>query len=189
VALIRRGEVWVVRLNPNQGTEVGKVRPVVVPLTSQRRRGAEALRVSIRPRDRLLRECWAMAEQPRALDRSRLGEGPLTLLSGPEMEALEQALRAAMGLAALATESGTAAGSCCWLVTRAMASASAAHNTGACMVFLQPQTAQISSRSSARPSASSAASRRLTFTSRSAIPGWPARQISTACSWGRLDAP
>jgi mRNA interferase MazF len=115
VALIRRGEVWVARLNPNQGAEVGKVRPVVViqadaltgaglatvlvvPLTSQRRRGAEALRVSIRPRDRLLRECWAMAEQPRALDRSRLGEGPLTLLSGPEMEALEQALRAALGL-------------------------------------------------------------------------------------------
>jgi len=64
VALIRRGEVWVARLNPNQGAEVGKVRPVVVPLTSQRRRGAEALRVSIRPRDRLLRECWAMAEQP-----------------------------------------------------------------------------------------------------------------------------
>ncbi len=61
---MRRGEVWVARLNPNQGAEVGKVRPVVViqadalteaglatllvvPLTSQRRRGAEALRVPI----------------------------------------------------------------------------------------------------------------------------------------------
>jgi len=57
VALIRRGEVWVARLNPNQGAEVGKVRPVVViqadlltdvgiptvlvvPLTTQVRRGA-----------------------------------------------------------------------------------------------------------------------------------------------------
>jgi len=57
VALIRRGEVWVARLNPNQGAEVGKVRPVVViqadlltdagiptvlvvPLTTQMRRGA-----------------------------------------------------------------------------------------------------------------------------------------------------
>ena len=30
VALMRRGEVWVARLNPNQGAEVGKVRPVVV---------------------------------------------------------------------------------------------------------------------------------------------------------------
>jgi hypothetical protein len=29
VALMRRGEVWVARLNPNQGAEVGKVRPVV----------------------------------------------------------------------------------------------------------------------------------------------------------------
>ena len=89
MALIRRGEVWVARLNPNQGAEVGKVRPVVViqpaaltdaglatlvvvPLTSQRRRGADALRVPIPARDRLLRECWAMAEQPRALDRNHL---------------------------------------------------------------------------------------------------------------------
>jgi mRNA interferase MazF len=87
----------VARLNPNQGAEVGKVRPVVViqadalteaglatlvvvPLTSQRRRGADALRVPIPARDRLLRECWAMAEQPRALDRNRIGEGPLTRL-------------------------------------------------------------------------------------------------------------
>lgn len=82
----RRGEVWVVRLNPNHGAEVGKVRPVVViqanpliaaglatvlvvPLTTQRRRGAE------------------------------LGDGPLTSLDEAETEALEQALRGVMGLA------------------------------------------------------------------------------------------
>lgn len=51
------------------------------------------------------------------------------------------------------------------------------------------QTAQISSKSSAKPSASSPPSSRLAFSSRSAIPDWPARQISTARSWGRLDAP
>jgi mRNA interferase MazF len=55
--------------------------------------------VPISARDRLLRECWAMAEQPRALDRNRIGEGPLTRLSAAEMDALEQALRAALGLA------------------------------------------------------------------------------------------
>ena len=27
---MRRGENWVVRLNPNQGAEVGKLRPVVI---------------------------------------------------------------------------------------------------------------------------------------------------------------
>jgi len=80
-------------------TGAGLATLLVVPLTSQRRRGAEALRVPIPARDRLLRECWAMAEQPRALDRNRIGEGPLTRLSAAEMTALEQALRAALGLA------------------------------------------------------------------------------------------
>jgi len=59
---MRRGEIWVARLNPNQGAEVGKLRPVViiqadliiqaglatvivVPLTTQHRPGARALRV------------------------------------------------------------------------------------------------------------------------------------------------
>ena len=116
MAMIRRGEVWVARLNSNQGAEVGKVRPVVViqanplteaglatllvvPLTSQRRLGAEPLRVLITARDRLLRDCYAMVEQPRALDRARLGEGPLTTLTSDELLRLERALLAVMGLA------------------------------------------------------------------------------------------
>jgi len=115
VALIRRGEVWVARLNPNQGAAVGKVRPVVViqadlltdagiptvlvvPLTTQIRRGAELLRVLIPARERLVRDSYAMAEQPRALDRTRLGEGPLTRLTADELLRLEQALRAVMEL-------------------------------------------------------------------------------------------
>ena len=36
-------------------------------------------------RDRLLRECWAMAEQPRALARNRIGETPLTLRLLPQL--------------------------------------------------------------------------------------------------------
>ncbi|WP_198949822.1 type II toxin-antitoxin system PemK/MazF family toxin [Synechococcus sp. 1G10] len=116
MALIRRGEIWVACLHPNHGAEVGKIRPVVViqadplseaglatvlvvPLTTQQRRGAEALRVSVPARDRLLRESYAMAEQPRALERTRIGEGPLTSLSAEEMAVLEQALRGAMGMA------------------------------------------------------------------------------------------
>ena len=49
----------------------------------------EALQVLIPACDRLLRDCWAMAEQPRALDRNRMGAGPLTRLSAAEMAALE----------------------------------------------------------------------------------------------------
>jgi mRNA interferase MazF len=62
------------------------------------RRGAELLRVLIQARDRLLRDCYAMAEQPRAIDRAWLGEGPLTTLTGGELLKLEQALLAVMGL-------------------------------------------------------------------------------------------
>ncbi len=80
-------------------TEAGLATLLVVPLTSQQRRGAEALRVLIPARDRLLRECWAMAEQVRSLDRNRIGEGPLTRLSADQMANLEQALRAGLGLA------------------------------------------------------------------------------------------
>ena len=114
---MRRGEVWAwLASTPIRGlrwarcgrwwrsqadalTEAGLATLLVVPLTSQRRHGAEALRVPIPARDRLLRECWAMAEQPRTLDRNRIGEGPLTRLSAEEMAALERALRAALGLA------------------------------------------------------------------------------------------
>jgi len=113
--MMRRGEIWVARLNPNQGAEVGKLRPVVViqadllteaglptvlvvPLTTQERSSTAALRVPIQARDRLLRPCFAMADQPRALDRSRIGDGPLTSLSRDELAALELALRDVMGL-------------------------------------------------------------------------------------------
>lgn len=106
---MRRGEIWVARLNPNQGAEGGKLRPVVilqadpitqaglttvvvVPLTTQDRLGARALRVQIRARDRLVCESLAMADQPRSLDRSRLGNGPLRTLSPEELAELERAL-------------------------------------------------------------------------------------------------
>ena len=112
---MRRGEIWVARLHPTQGAEVGKLRPVVflqadpitetglatvvvVPLTTQDRVGARALRVPIRARDRLLCDSFAMADQPRSLDRSRLGGGPLTTLSREELPELERALLGVLGI-------------------------------------------------------------------------------------------
>lgn len=112
---MRRGEVWVANLNPNRGTEVGKIRPVVIlqtddllggeletvfvaPLTSQVRPRVAPLRVTIPARDRLLRDCQVMVDQTRAVDRDRLGDGPLTRLSPPELAAVERSLRAALGL-------------------------------------------------------------------------------------------
>ena len=112
---MQRGEVWIANLNPNKGSETGKIRPVVVfqenrltaaglptviviPLTTQLRRGLEPLRVPIRARDRLGKDCHVMTEQIRALDRSRIGEGPLTRLSSDEMATLERSLMGVLGI-------------------------------------------------------------------------------------------
>ncbi len=112
---MKRGEIWVGNLNPNRGAEVGKVRPVLViqedrltevglptvvvlPLTTQTRPGLRHLRVLIRARERLQQDCQVMVEQPRTLDRNRLGEGPLTRLTSEELAQVDQALHVLLGL-------------------------------------------------------------------------------------------
>ncbi len=112
---MQRGEVWVANLNPNKGGETGKIRPVVilqenrvtaaglptiivVPLTSQLRKGLEPLRVAIRARGRLEQDCHVMVEQIRAIDRTRIGDGPLTRLNAEEMMELERGLRGVLGM-------------------------------------------------------------------------------------------
>ena len=112
---IRRGQVWIANLNPNRGHEAGKVRPVVIvqgdwlsaaqsrtvvvlPLTSDVRRDAEPLRVTIGARGGLRMDSQVVVEQPRTLDRRRLGEGPLTELSGEEMTRVEESLLAVLGV-------------------------------------------------------------------------------------------
>ena len=112
---MRRGEIWVGNLNPNRGSEVGKIRPVlilqadflieqgeptiiVLPLTTQVRDSKEPLHVTIPARERLRQTCQVMPEQPRTLDRTRLADGPLTKLTPAEMRAVEASYRAVTGL-------------------------------------------------------------------------------------------
>ena len=112
---MKRGEIWVGNLNPNRGAEIGKVRPilivqedqltdagsptlVVLPLTTQIRPALQHLRVLIRARDRLRQDCQVMVDQPRTLDRSRFGEGPLTRLTPEELAQVNQALQVLLGL-------------------------------------------------------------------------------------------
>ncbi len=113
--MMRRGEIWVANLNPNKGSEAGKIRPVVVlqadeltatgmgtimaaPLTTLLWPAFEPLRVKINARDRLEKDCHIMVEQTRAFDRSRFGEGPLTSLTPAEMAAVEHSLKGVLGL-------------------------------------------------------------------------------------------
>lgn len=112
---MRRGEIWTANLNPTRGAEVGKIRPVliiqsdwlteagsdtilVVPLTTQCRQSAEALRVTIPARDRLRQPCQTVTEKLRAVDRSRLGAGPIAMATEDEMKSLEQRLCGVLGM-------------------------------------------------------------------------------------------
>ena len=114
-AALRRGQIWTANLNPDRGRELGKVRPVlivqgdwlssaqsrtvvVLPLTSDVRRDAEPLRLTIAARGGLRTESQVVVEQPRTLDRRRLGEGPLTELSDGEMARVEESLLAVLGV-------------------------------------------------------------------------------------------
>jgi len=112
---MRRGEVWVANLNPNRGGEIGKARPVVIfqeeritstglhtvvvlPLTTRFRPDFAPMRVKIHARDRLLKDCFVMVEHVTALDRTRFGDGSLTVLTEQEMSDVEKRVKAVLGL-------------------------------------------------------------------------------------------
>ena len=114
-AEIRRGQIWVANLNPARGRETGKIRPVVIvqgdwlssaqshtvvvlPLTSDVRTEVEPLRVTVGARGGLRADSQVLVEQPRTLDRRRLGEGPLTELSSDEMARVEESLLVVLGV-------------------------------------------------------------------------------------------
>lgn len=113
--MIRRGEIWVGNLNPRRGNEVGKIRPVLViqadeltqggadtvvvlPLTTRGRPDMSLFRIHISARDRLLADSYVAIEKPRALDPSRLRDGPLTTLTREELDRVERSVRAVFGM-------------------------------------------------------------------------------------------
>jgi len=113
--VIRRGEIWTANLNPARGREIGKIRPVLVmqanelidadvpmvvvlPLTTNVYPEFRLWRVTVPARDRLKDACQVVVDQPRLLDRTRLGDGPLTALTAAELAAVERSLRVVFGM-------------------------------------------------------------------------------------------
>ena len=104
-----RGEVWLADLNPRQGTEPGKTRPVLIvqaqalldaghpstliaPLTTRLVDDAEPLRMRIRATGQLRQDSDALIDQLRAIDNRRLVRGPLARLGSAAMAEARQAL-------------------------------------------------------------------------------------------------
>lgn len=104
-----RGEVWLANLDPKQGTEPGKTRPVlivqaqalldaqhpstlIVPLTTNLVNNAEPLRLRVAATDRLRRDSDLLIDQLRAIDNRRLVQGPMAKLSSALMTRVHEAL-------------------------------------------------------------------------------------------------
>ena len=112
---ISRGEVWLASLDPRQGTEPGKTRPVlilqsqilldtehpstvVLPLTTKLIDGAEPLRIRVSCSGRLRRDSDLLITQLHAIDNRRLVAGPLTRLSPALMTRVEEAVQEVLGI-------------------------------------------------------------------------------------------
>ena len=112
---MKRGEIWTANLNPTRGREIGKIRPVlivqadelidadmpmvvVLPLTTHVYPEFRLWRITVPARDRLRDDCQVVVDQPRALDRTRIGDGPLTVLTPAELGAVERSLRVVLGM-------------------------------------------------------------------------------------------
>lgn len=113
---MKRGEVWLARLGPARGAEIGKTRPVlivqenaltasgyptvvVLPLTTHLRQNPGPVRVTIAARGHLHSLSQVITAEARAIDRQRLLQGPLTRLLPDELSAVEQGLLTALGMA------------------------------------------------------------------------------------------
>jgi mRNA interferase MazF len=112
---MKRGEIWTANLNPSRGRGMGKIRPVLVlqadelleagtpmvvvlPLTTQVYPEFKLWRITVTARDRLKEPCQIVVDQPRALDRARLGDGPLAVLTRAELATVERSLRVVLGM-------------------------------------------------------------------------------------------
>jgi mRNA interferase MazF len=91
---LNHGEIWLADLNPANGTEPGKKRPVliiqtqalldaghpstlIIPLTTNLIDNAEPLRVRVIAGSKLKNNSDLLIDQIRAIDNKRLIEGPL----------------------------------------------------------------------------------------------------------------
>ena len=110
---LNRGDVCLAKLNPTKGSELSKVRPViifqsdylkytptviVIPLTTKLRDNWFPLRVRISKKGNLKQDSDAVIEQIRAIDKIRLIDNPIATISKEELKQIEKAVFYVLGL-------------------------------------------------------------------------------------------
>jgi mRNA interferase MazF len=113
---IKQFDIWVADLNPGKGSEVGKIRPVIIiqtnllnsnghpsfvacPISSQERDGMKILRLEIKASEDngLQKDSYILADQIRSIDLSRIKE-KLGRASKKTSEDLKNSLRVILNL-------------------------------------------------------------------------------------------
>ena len=108
--MFQKGEVYLAKLNPKKGNEVGKIRPVLIyqtnilndcehpttiilPISTVLIDGAYPLRYRIAKRDKLEKTSDVLCDQIRALDNQRILEGTLTQLTDKEILEIDKQVK------------------------------------------------------------------------------------------------
>ena len=108
--MFQKGEIYLAKLNPKKGNEVGKIRPVLIyqtnilndcehpttiilPISTVLIDGAYPLRYRITQRDNLEKTSDVLCDQIRALDNQRILEGILTQLTDKEILEIDKQVK------------------------------------------------------------------------------------------------
>jgi len=108
--MFQKGEIYLAKLNPKKGNEVGKIRPVLIyqtnilndcehpttiilPISTVLIDGAYPLRYRIAQRDKLEKTSDVLCDQIRALDNQRILEGILTQLTDKEILEIDKQVK------------------------------------------------------------------------------------------------
>ena len=108
--MFQKGEIYLAKLNPKKGNEVGKIRPVLIyqtnvlnecghpttiilPISTVLIEDAYPLRYRIKKRDKLEQTSDVLCDQIRALDNQRILNGLLTKLSYKEMLEIDKQVK------------------------------------------------------------------------------------------------
>ena len=110
---MNRGDIYLAKLDPSKGTELSKVKPViifqsnflknlptiiVISLSSYLKDNWFPLRVRISKKEKLEKDSDAVIEQIRAIDKSRIIGEPLAKVSEEELKLIEEAILYVLGL-------------------------------------------------------------------------------------------
>lgn len=114
LTVLVRGGIYLARLDPVKGAEVGKLRPVLVltdqvlldvvppilficPLSSRSDPAYDALHVALPPRDALARPSWALVEHCRAVSARRVLSERLATATDAELHEIVRRLGRLVG--------------------------------------------------------------------------------------------